>query len=379
MNAVPEAEIRREASKRGIHVLGVSAAGNPELAREMEERYRRWLDEGRAGSMEYLPRHAGFKFRPEALLPGCKSIVVFGLNYYQQADWSTGTLLGNRSGVGRVARYAWGRDYHKTLKRILKEVGRTALSGSEAPWRVFTDSGPLHERYFAEAAGVGFTGRNTLTINHDLGSWFFIGVLLTTLDPPEGAGFPADPLRQVGKTVQGRCPSSCLRCIDVCPTGALRGPHDIDASKCISYLTIEHRGTIAEELRPLMGDWIFGCDLCQEVCPLNLRSQECKAEDFVVHRAGSEISLSELVAMRSTEDFVARFAGSPVMRAGLENMQRNACIVAGNSDNGGILGEIERLYRETTSAVVREHADWAMKRILARKRNVGQAEPDSGG
>lgn len=383
MSLLPLKELSQAAKNLGIQFLAVSGPADQGLASEMEARYRSWIDLGRAGSMDYLERHGDFKFRPDALLPGCRSIIVLGLNYYQEAPWPKGLHLGKAEGSGRVARYAWGRDYHKTFKQMLQNLAASCLgqkyvegeeagqnrerNGSESRgfWRVFTDSGPLHERFFAEAAGIGFTGRHSLTITHEYGSWIFLGLILSTMES-KTAGEPQDPLRPRELSVQGRCPSSCTRCIQVCPTGALKGPHDFDASLCISYLTIEHKGSIPLELRSKMGDWVFGCDLCQEVCPLNLRAKITSINDFRKARAGSELELEEILGMRSQEEFLARFAGGPLMRAGLERMQRNACVAAGNKADPKLAPVLETLRVQTESELVREHAAWALERIGKR-------------
>lgn len=362
--AVP-ARLQALFDEEGLDLLGISATS---AAPEAERAYRAWLDSGRHGGMHYLVDHADKKYRPADILPGCRSILSVGSSYYQRADWRPGLLLSSRAGTdvspsvrsappsGRVARYAWGRDYHralgKRLSRITKEL-RRMFPGEE--FRSFTDATPLAERHYGESAGIGFTGRNTLLINPEYGSWFFVGEVLSTVEfPPSRAG--------TGRA--GACPRSCRRCIGVCPTGALEAPHQIDARRCISYLTIELSGSIPVELRPKIGDWLFGCDLCQEVCPLNVRARVTGVEDFRVHRAGSRLELEELMGIHGRQEFVNRFAGTPLMRPGREGIVRNACIVAGNLADPALLPHLRGLFTDKSS-VVREAARWAADRILA--------------
>ena len=253
-----------------------------------------------------------------------------------------------------MARYAWGRDYHNALGKRLKHAARALRERfPHDEFRAFVDASPLSERFFAERAGVGYTARNTLTISSAYGSWFFLGEILTTVETaPTGVGTP----------VHGSCPSGCFRCGTVCPTGALYDHYRIDARRCISYLTIEHRGSIAEELRPLMGDWVFGCDLCQEVCPLNVRSRETDLDDFRRHRAGERVDLGELLAIASEDDYRRRFAGTPLLRPGRDAMVRNACIAAANTGSTELAPRLRELTRDR-SELVREHALWAVGRL----------------
>lgn len=345
IDPVLEAELAAE----GVRLFGcVEADGFRREDRELEAEYQRWIAAGYHGSMAFLEQHGTMKYRADNILPGCRSIVFVGLNYYQRRPDPSPRPS------GRVARYAWGRDYHKELGNRLRRVARRL--GDRFPedrFRPFTDSTPLAERAYAERAGVGFTGRHTLLINGAYGSWFVVGEILSTRrfapsEQPQGR--------------HGACPRTCRRCIDVCPTGALLGPHRIDASRCISYLTIEHAGSIPEELRPLIGEWLFGCDLCQEVCPLNVRAQETDVSGFTAPIAGSDVDLAEVLEIRTDEDFVARFAGSPLMRARRRKLVRNACIVAANIGARELLPRIDGLV-DDEDPIVREHARWAAGRL----------------
>lgn len=387
------ADLRALFEGEGISLIGIADA---DVAPAEEERYRNWIDSGRHGEMGYLRDHAPMKYRPDRILTGCRSILSVALNYYQPADWRVGTLTREiaptgrnprdetrASGAvrgaavaegtqgtpppvplrGRVARYAWGRDYHrvlgKRLSRVVKELRRRYLG---AEFRSFTDATPLSERHYGESGGIGFTGRNTLLISGQYGSWFFVGEILSTI------AFAASRLSS-GR--HGACPISCRRCIDVCPTGALEGPHRIDARRCISYLTIEHSGSIPEELRPQMGDWIFGCDLCQEVCPLNVRARVTEVSDFVKLRAGSAPDLEEIMNIETREQFVSRFAGTPLMRPGRIGMIRNACVAAGNVGDRRLMPTLRRLSRDE-SPIIREHAQWAVRAISSRARELSR-------
>ena len=341
--------IDRELSDRlaaeGLTLVGVcDAVASP----EEEEQFRRWIDAGHHGSMTYLERHAELKYRPAALMPDCASLIFVGLNYYQRPAAPPG-----RS-AGRVARYAWGRDYHKELGNRLRRVARSlAERYPEDRFRSWTDATPLAERYYAERAGIAFTGRNTLLIHGSLGSWFVVGEILSTrrFSPSESA-----------EGRHGACPGNCRRCIDVCPTRALFAPYRIDASRCISYLTIEYDGVIPEALRPLMGEWIFGCDLCQEVCPLNVRAQVTEVAGFVKPIAGSDVDLAEILAIPNDAAYTRRFAGSPLMRAKRRRLVRNACIAAANLRATHLLTRIEGLTTDGDE-IIAVHARWAAGRL----------------
>ncbi len=328
--------------------------------------------------MAYLERHAPFKADPQALLPGCRTVLVVTLGYYQTpgrrwtgrdqgtqavhdgrpaATVGTWVRSNDADATGRIAQYAWGRDYHKLLRARLRALAREL--GKQYPehrFRAGADATPLLETHYAVAAGVGFRGKHTLAINAAHGSWFFIGELLTTLaieEPP--------------KPAPKRCGSGCTYCIDVCPTRAIVAPYQLDARRCISYLTIEHRGPVPEELRPAIGDWLFGCDLCQEVCPWTVRAQATAEPDLLIWRAGSSQALAPLLALRTHGDLTARFAGSPLMRAGRDRLVRNACTVAGNRRARELLPQLRRLTQDPDRGVA-EHARWAVARITAAEQ-----------
>ncbi|MFP4114620.1 MAG: tRNA epoxyqueuosine(34) reductase QueG [Spirochaetota bacterium] len=338
--------------EQDLRLFGVAAvpagSGGAAVAAAARSEYGAWIGAGHHGEMDYLERHADLKYAPERVLAGCRSVLVVGCNYYQRPRRD------REPGTGRVARYAWGRDYHNALGKRLKRVVRVLRERyPDEHFRSFVDASPLSERFFAEQAGIGYTGRHTLTISSVYGSWFFLGEILTTL---ELESTPIDRPRH------GACPTSCFRCGTACPTNALYDHHRINARRCISYLTIEHRGPIPEELRPLMGDWVFGCDLCQEACPLNVRAKETSLADFRAHRAGERLDLGEILAIETREAYRDRFAGTPLLRPGREAMVRNACIAAANTGSVHLLPRLRELSNDS-SPLVREHARWAVDRL----------------
>jgi epoxyqueuosine reductase len=337
--------LRQFLAEEDLELMGVADALS---APEQEETYREWLRRGYAGSMSYLEHHASMKYAPDQIVPGAQSIAFVGINYYQQTSGRYG------SSEGRIARYAWGRDYHRVLGKRLKRVAKKLSElFPEDSFKPGTDSTPLAERFYAERAGIGFTGRNTLLISGQYGSWFLIGEIISTRHFP-----PSRP----AEDRHGACPTGCRKCIDVCPTGALRGPHEIDASRCISYLTIEYKGSIPEELRPKMGNWLFGCDLCQEVCPLNVRAQITDVSDFREVRAGETQELEEIMQIRTEEEYRRRYAGTPLMRAKRTGLVRNACIVAANNGEKALLPLLRSL-AEDEDEIIREHAQWAVDQL----------------
>ncbi|MFP4484224.1 MAG: tRNA epoxyqueuosine(34) reductase QueG [Spirochaetaceae bacterium] len=330
----------------GLSVAGVSVA--EDLPRK-ERAFSEFLARGFAGSMSYLHHQFPKRYRPGSLVEGSRSIVFVAMSYYR----ATPERPTDRS-YGRVARYARGRDYHKVignrLRRVVKQL-RQDYPGES--FRSFTDATPLSERVYASRGGVGFHGRNTLLINPSMGSWFLLGEILTSMQLPPTT-FPA--------TSRSHCPPGCRRCLHACPTNAIYAPHRFDARRCISYLTIEHKGSIDPDLREQMQDWLFGCDRCQEVCPLNRGVTETQEEDFLTDNAGAFLPLGDVLALESDDAVRTRLAGSALLRAKRRGLVRNACIVAANT---GALETLPQLRRLTADAdhVVREHAAWAVQRL----------------
>ena len=324
----------------------------PKSSTDVEKRYSEWISDGLHGSMDYLEHHSQFKVNPKALLPDCKSLIVVGLGYNQE----DGRPIRSKDiGIGKIAKYAWGRDYHKVMKKKLKSLeGLLKQHYPKEEFLVGSDATPLLETHFAVKGGIGFRGKHTLVINDQLGSWFFIGEVLTTLS--FNTSFQ--------KTK--RCGIGCNFCIDICPTKAIVAPYKLDARKCISYLTIEHRGPIPEYLRPAIGNWVFGCDLCQDVCPWNVRAKKSKEVDFLNWNSGSTQSIDKLLSLRDHHDMVSFFAGSPLMRAGRERLVRNACTVAGNQKIKSLLPKLRVLSTDNDRGIS-EHARWAVNIISKQK------------
>jgi epoxyqueuosine reductase len=342
--------LKRAFHDEGLDLLGIAGlpSGRDEERKAAQESYQRWLAAGHHGSMTYLERHQIGKYDPGSILEGTRSVIVAGLGYYQ-------TRPNSEKASGLVARYAWGRDYHKVvLKKLRRVADRLALLWPEERWKSFTDTAPLDERWWAARAGASFTARNSLAINRRLGSWFFLGEILTTKEFAS-----TDPVSHQ----HGNCPSGCRRCHDICPTGALDSEGHIDAKTCISYLTIEHRGPIDEALKPAIGSWLFGCDLCQEVCPFNLAVKTTAEPEFLAWKAGPELNLEEILALDSNT-FTVRFGGSPVHRAGRAGLVRNACLVAANLKRTDLLPRIVPLIGDADPGVA-DAARWARDRLDA--------------
>lgn len=337
-------ELKELLQSQGLTLMGVCAA-TPDPTQSV--RYQEWIDKGFNGDMAWLQTHAGLKYNPQAILPECKSLIFVGLNYRQEIPPSL-------SGHGSFATYAWGRDYHKVLGKKMKAlaVGLQEIYPQDA-FRAFTDTSPLDERFYAELAGISFTGRNHLAISSHFGSWFLLGQVLSTRE------FPASPPAE-GR--HGACPSGCRRCLVACPTGALSLDGRMDASRCIAYLTIEHEGPIPLELRPLMGNKIFGCDDCQNCCPHNLRAPLTSEVDFLTWKAGPQRDLAQILALRSTDEFLAIFAGSAVVRAGWRQLVRNACVAAGNSGQSRLIPALQEL-ADCGDELIAEHARWALQML----------------
>ena len=317
----------------------------PDLPQKYQRAFEQWVEAGRHGEMAYLSRRIAEDRRPRTLFPEMRSVLVLAANYFH-ADSASPS-----KSSGWVSRYAVTRDYHKVIRNRLKKVSANLLNEFGAQSRYYVDTGPVLERAYAEVAGLGYIGKNTCIIGEPFGSWVFLAVVLTTLDiPPDDNGLKI------------HC-GSCTRCIDQCPTNAILDNHTINAKKCISYLTIENRGAIPVELREQMGNWLFGCDICQEVCPHNSRAVEAQIEDFThIRIAGRQLPLSEILAIEDDAEFLAKFAGSPIMRAKRRGIIRNACVVAGNSGDAKLLPILGKI-AAGSDEMLAEHAGWAISRL----------------
>ena len=347
--SIGPAEARRLLEERaraaGFDLVGVARA---EPLREGGERLRAWQEAGMAADMGFMHRPVELLANPKKLQKSARSVVSLGVSYYP------GEHPENDGGGGRVARYAWGRDYHEVIKgRLfgLREELEEAL-GARIKARGFTDAVPLLERSAAQKAGLGFFGRNSCLIDGDIGSYFFIADLIVDLELE-----PDEP----GAGTCGRC----SRCMDRCPTGAIKAPGVVDARLCISYLTIENGGEIPRELRPKVGDWAFGCDVCQEVCPYNkAKATRSRWPEFSAGSgAGPYLEIEEVLRIRTDEEFERRFAGTPLLRPGRAGLLRNCCVAAGNLRSEGAVPVLEECLRDDPSALVRGHAAWALGEI----------------
>jgi epoxyqueuosine reductase len=316
-----------------------------------EDRHKAWLTNGLHGEMQFLDRNADKAYHPELVMAGCRSLLLVTVPYFQNPPESITESV--PFGAGAISVYAWGRDYHKTLPKKLRAVsGKLSELFPNEQFRTLADASPLQERYFAQLAGLGFTGRHTLLITPRTGSYVFLGTILTTMALPILT-------RKLPVTA---CPTSCRRCADICPTQALSADGMLDARRCIAYLTIEHSGPIPLELRPLLGDWLFGCDLCQQACPFNFRVPPTTVTDFLALRAGPRLSLTEVLAIPDDQTFIDRFGGTALMRAGRVKMIRNACVVAANTKSHDCL-DLLREHASGSDQLIAEHAQWAVDQL----------------
>ena len=345
--------VKEYALEVGFDLVRITSAGEFSLDRA------RALERIRDGLMDglpwYNPERVSRGSRPGELLPGARSIICLGLNYYpdypdepQEFDCPDAAPAGLPL-TGRIARYARGLDYHKVIKQRMRAyvAGLAGRLGTEISARWYVDDGPMLDRAAAARAGLGWFGKNTNILTTELGSWVFLGQVITDLELR-----PDTPL-------QKSC-GSCVRCIDACPTGAIVAPYVIDNSRCISHLTIENRGPIPQQLRPLMLNWVFGCDICQEVCPVNRKAQPT-AEPLFGNRELGVVDLVEILEM-SEAAFRERFRGTPILRAKRVGLQRNAAVALGNLKNPAAVPALARALRYA-EPLVRSHAAWALGKI----------------
>jgi len=310
--ATQKAAILRRARELGFDLAGVTTP-LPQAVAEYHERLAQWVTAGQHAGMTFLARRAARPFDPATLLPGVCGVVALAVNYCPGDTPEPGPGPGG----GRVARYALVADYHEVVGGMLEELERcVGKLGGQA--RGFVDSGPVPERAYAEAAGLGYIGRNAMLITRKYGSWVFLAVLLTTLELPPDA---PDTTLTCGE---------CRRCLAVCPTGAIAESGGLDARRCAGYLTVEHKGPIPAELAGKLGDRLFGCDTCQEVCPQNRAATPAQLLAFRELRVGQALPLDEVSALRDEAEFRARFAGTALLRAKLAGLRRNAAVVAAN-------------------------------------------------
>lgn len=346
--------IKDEAGRLGFELVGISSVADP----HHEEAFASWLREGYAGEMAYLARTEEARRHPGSWLPWARSVISAGMNYYTPYPREA-ALPGPPSGW--ISRYAWGDDYHAVLEDRLESLLRWIRDtvGEAIQGRVYVDTGPVLEREFSGRAGIGWIGKNTHLISPGRGSWFFLGELFLSLELPSD-----QPIRD-------RC-GSCDLCLKACPTDAFVGPYRLDARRCISYLTIELKGSIPVEMRPLMGDHVFGCDICQDVCPYNAKPKPSREATFQPRDGLLAPALIPLLAL-SEEEFQRRFKASPLRRAKRRGFLRNVAVALGNLRSAESVPALVRALADPDS-LVRGHAAWALGRIGTEEARAALSE-----
>ncbi len=348
-------ELKQEARRLGFALAGVC----PAVAPAGFERFTEWLAAGYAGQMHYLPDRAAAYGHPRAVLEGARSLVMLAMNY------RTADPVEPRPGEGRVSRYAWGTDYHDLIRGRLNALADFLRSRRpECSVRGVVDTAPLLEREFAQLAGLGWIGKNTLLLNRQMGSWFFLAAIVTDLELEYDAPHATD-----------HC-GTCTACLDACPTGAFPAPYVLDARRCISYLTIELRESIPVELRGGVGDWLFGCDVCQDVCPWNHRAPTADEPELRPTEGTNPLQLAQLFSWDEA-DFRGRFRHTPLWRAKRRGLLRNAAIILGNQRHPPAidalirgLNDTEPLVRGACAWALRQFGDAAADAALAARRAI---------
>lgn len=340
-----EQQIRDKAAELGFAAVGFARA---DAAPRAGDRLREWLNEGRHGDMIWMEERAHHRVSPTGLWPEVRSVIALGMSYAPGHDPLALEGQGDR---GRISVYAQGSDYHDVVKKALKALGRWLAQEAGCELKVFVDTAPVMEKPLAEAAGLGWQGKHTNLVSRTQGSWLFLGAIYTTLDlVPDTPG-------------HDRC-GSCDACQRACPTDAFPAPYTLDARRCISYLTIEHKGPIPHEFREGLGNRIYGCDDCLAVCPWNKFAQTAAAHKAFAPRA--ELTAPALADLLALDDAAFRqvFAGSPIKRIGRDRMVRNCLIAAGNSEDVGLVQPVRALLNDP-DPVVRDAAEWAAERLEA--------------
>jgi epoxyqueuosine reductase len=343
-------KIRQWAGELGFQQVGIA---HTDLSGH-ETHLLNWLNAGRHGEMTYMARHGRRRSRPAELVPGTVRVVSVRMDYWPGSAHAAEKVLDDPQRA-YVSRYALDRDYHKVMRRRLQRLAER-IAGEVGPfgYRAFVDTAPVLEKALANRAGLGWIGKHTNLINRRAGSWFFLGELYTDLPLPTDSPEQAD-----------HC-GTCRACIDICPTGAIVAPYQLDARKCISYLTIELRGPIPEELRPLIGNRIYGCDDCQLVCPWNRFAVPSREPGFAVRHGLDGAELLALFAWTEGE-FLQRLQGSPIRRIGYECWLRNIAVALGNAEPDRRIIEALKTRLGHTSALVRDHVAWALRRQTAAR------------
>ena len=346
--------LEERAKSEGFVAFGI-APGH--LAPRAGERLRQWLQEGRHGEMLWMESRADERANPEILWPDVKSVIMLGMSYAPPQD---PMVLADQCDRARISVYAQGRDYHDVVKGALKRLAGWLAHEADAGVKVFVDTAPVMEKALAQTAGLGWQGKHSNVVSREHGSWLFLGAIYTTaeLKPATAA--------------EDSC-GSCSACLDICPTNAFPAPYRLDARRCISYLTIEHKGPIDPELRPLMGNHIYGCDDCLAVCPWNKFAETAAAHKAFLPRA--ELVTPQIADLLTLDDAAFRklFSGSPIKRIGRDRFVRNVLIAAGNGGDAGVIAQVETLLHDS-APVVRGAAIWALWRLSPEKLDRRRAE-----
>ncbi|HSB11139.1 MAG TPA: tRNA epoxyqueuosine(34) reductase QueG [Blastocatellia bacterium] len=336
-------KIKDAARELGFDVAGIASV---EPLESDDAAFREWKDAGFAAGMDYMVRKPELRARPRSLVPSARSLITLAVDYYAEAP-----MFEHESRFGRVARYAWGLDYHDVVKFRLQVLATRIEEIAARPIhaRCFVDAVPLLERAAAARAGLGFFGKNTNLLQPRSGSWFFLSEILVDLElPPDG------------RELKVSC-GTCRRCIDACPTDAFAAPYQLDSLRCISYLTIEHKSAIPRALRAGVGEWIFGCDVCQEVCPFNRFAKETRWPQFLPEAGvGPRLDLSEVLSIASDDAFRQRFRGTPLTRPRRRGLLRNAAVVAANVGATATVPILIERIEHDPEPLIRSHALWAL-------------------
>jgi epoxyqueuosine reductase len=352
-----EKNIKNFAKTLGFDLVEILPASS--LDENQKTSFQDWINSDFAGEMEYMKKETEKRIDLLKKFPDAKTIIILGMNYFPVKS------LHRNGSTGKIAKYAYGRDYHKVIEGKLKKLKEFILNHSifhipHSTFKLYVDYGPILERAYAVKAGFGFIGRNTCLITEKFGSWVFLAELVTNLGLCHIV--ESTPCIDSTMAIPNLSCGNCAQCLSACPTGALISPYKLDARKCISYLTIENKGSIPEKLRPLIVDWLYGCDLCQEVCPHNARAKATKEADFKKQILGDTQILKDVLSIRTDQEFKQKFAGSPVIRIKRKGLLRNACVVAGNLKDKSLLPILKECLKDEEE-LVREHAEWAITEI----------------
>ena len=351
MNDLRQPELRRRLEALGFDDVRFASAAGP-----LADPLRAWLEAGMQADMQWMERSADKRLDPQLVLPGARSLILLGINY-----WSEQLARTDNPTAPRWARYALHEDYHDTVKPALVAAGAAleSLYGvGGADYRYYIDTGPVLERSWAARAGLGFTGKNAMLISRRHGNWLLLAAILTRIEfTPDAPVSPRWHERPIGVLC-----GSCTRCLDACPTDAFPAPGTVDARRCISYQTIENKGVIPRELRPGIGNRLFGCDVCLEVCPWNRFARTGRQLLLSARYDIADLSLAEILAL-TPERFAEVFRRTPIKRLKLTGLLRNACVVAGNSGDASLLPPLVDLASTHSSPLVRAHAVWAVQRL----------------